>query len=507
MERLVITENGEERVYNIASRVITLGRSSKNDVPIKDRNASRRHCNILKIADSWFVVDCDSQNGTFVNGEKIKKRELEDGDKISISSTEILFLIAQNKDEIPEAQELPKKIPSPTSSGTEDTEDQPDVGGEEDDKNETSESGLLAVSMAKNEKKPEQRPHPSEEVVFEPQKMPVAVVPENAVNPTNKEPSKATAKQSIITNAQNIRWVKKCYEQLQKQIIPELTDQEQIAKLFFISLIAGGHCWLQGSSLIHQHILIHKIVKCFGLSCQILFLKNSEQLQHIAPECDVLAVAYAENHYAELASFIMEQNMMQLHSSINKSVKAPMVIVCDNSANLAKIPLSLRNALMFVLDLPQATLPQGAALLGYWHKQADKQPQVITGKEDIYSFRRMIDTVHISYGLQEYIAKLVYSTQPEYAQTPSSIRDTLQSGADMFSTILIQKAAQAWAAFHSHDEVLKSDIQTVAGFILPNKFVLPNASPDRPQSLAILPTQIFQNLLLELEPKDNHAQE
>ncbi|WP_372370771.1 FHA domain-containing protein [Candidatus Uabimicrobium sp. HlEnr_7] len=97
MERLIIIENGEEIVFNIESRVVTIGRSSKNDIPIKDRNASRRHCNIIKVGDSWFAVDCDSQNGTLVNQKPIKKQELEDGDKISVGAAEMIFMIAQEK--------------------------------------------------------------------------------------------------------------------------------------------------------------------------------------------------------------------------------------------------------------------------------------------------------------------------------------------------------------------------------------------------------------------------
>ena len=106
MERLIIIENGEERVYSISSRVVTLGRSSKNDIVIKDANASRKHCNVLRVGDAWFVVDCDSQNGTYVNDEKIKKKELEEGDKINVGSTEIYFLIAKDTREIKDKKKV-----------------------------------------------------------------------------------------------------------------------------------------------------------------------------------------------------------------------------------------------------------------------------------------------------------------------------------------------------------------------------------------------------------------
>lgn len=530
MERLVIMENGEEHTYNITSRVITIGRSSKNDVPVKDRNASRRHCNILKIADSWFVVDCDSQNGTFVNGEKIKKRELEDGDKISISSTEILFLIAANKDEIPEAQESQPKAamsPSPsvsTSTPQEAKDEQPDAGNpEEDDKNETSESGLLAqAGFTKDEKKTERATRPSEEIAMEVK--PKESAPEEPAS-VNKEPPRATARQPILTNPQNIRWVKKCYEQLQKQLVPDFIEQDATVKMLFLALISGGHCLLQGNSLVHQQVLLHKMAKCLGLSCQFVFLQQHSQLPSVSSEYDVIVIANVTEHYAQLASFLMDQNLAPLHFQGNKANKVPMIVVCDPAANLNSIPLALRNAFMFILELPQPTLVQETAILGYWQKQSERPAPMITGKDDIYSFRHIVDSIRIPYGLQEYIAKLVCGARPEHPQAVTCVRTNLKAGPDSFSSILIQHASQAYSAFHSHEEVTKTDIQAIAGLILPPKFILnpatpatpaaspatppatpeaPVATPETPTASPVSPAQIFQNLLTELEPKESN---
>ena len=53
-------------------RVVTIGRSSQNEVVINDAKASRVHGQILKYDDgSYGIVDFGSTNGTFVNGNKI----------------------------------------------------------------------------------------------------------------------------------------------------------------------------------------------------------------------------------------------------------------------------------------------------------------------------------------------------------------------------------------------------------------------------------------------------
>lgn len=53
-------------------KVITIGRSSQNDVPINDGKVSRHHCQIIQHDDgSYSLSDFGSTNGTYVNGHKV----------------------------------------------------------------------------------------------------------------------------------------------------------------------------------------------------------------------------------------------------------------------------------------------------------------------------------------------------------------------------------------------------------------------------------------------------
>lgn len=53
-------------------KVITIGRSLENDVPIDDPCASRHHLQIIQHDDGHFTLsDFGSTNGTYVNGQKI----------------------------------------------------------------------------------------------------------------------------------------------------------------------------------------------------------------------------------------------------------------------------------------------------------------------------------------------------------------------------------------------------------------------------------------------------
>ena len=79
--------------YPLADDEITIGRDSKNQVVVDLDNVSRKHARLTSRDSKCFVVDLGSTNGTFVNGEKIKKVRLKEGDRILIG-TSIIKLVA-----------------------------------------------------------------------------------------------------------------------------------------------------------------------------------------------------------------------------------------------------------------------------------------------------------------------------------------------------------------------------------------------------------------------------
>ena len=64
-------------VYTLVSGTETLvGRGSEADIPIEEPRVSRRHA-VFKVSDKGQVTieDLRSSNGTFVNGDQVKKRK------------------------------------------------------------------------------------------------------------------------------------------------------------------------------------------------------------------------------------------------------------------------------------------------------------------------------------------------------------------------------------------------------------------------------------------------
>jgi hypothetical protein len=74
---------------------IFVGRSSDLDMVLVEDMVSRRHARIACTNDQIVIEDLGSTNGTFVNGEKIKKTTLKEGDRVLIG-TSILKVVSMD---------------------------------------------------------------------------------------------------------------------------------------------------------------------------------------------------------------------------------------------------------------------------------------------------------------------------------------------------------------------------------------------------------------------------
>jgi adenylate cyclase len=65
----LMDDTAEGQSFDIESDTISVGRSSDNDIRIKDKSVSRRHLKIVKDGDKYLVTDLNSKNGSFIDGE------------------------------------------------------------------------------------------------------------------------------------------------------------------------------------------------------------------------------------------------------------------------------------------------------------------------------------------------------------------------------------------------------------------------------------------------------
>src|SRR3954453_22401085 len=88
--------DGTQRIVSLAPGVsaLTVGRAPGTDVRLAwDEEVSGVHAELTRVGPDWTVVDDGlSQNGTFVNGQRVAGRlRLRDGDVLGFGSTQVAF--------------------------------------------------------------------------------------------------------------------------------------------------------------------------------------------------------------------------------------------------------------------------------------------------------------------------------------------------------------------------------------------------------------------------------
>jgi len=87
-----------EKKCEINGKAISIGRSDDNDIIFHDRAVSLRHAKIRLEGEKYFLYDLASTNGTRVNGRKIIKKWINEGDIIEVGHTTMAFKTRENRD-------------------------------------------------------------------------------------------------------------------------------------------------------------------------------------------------------------------------------------------------------------------------------------------------------------------------------------------------------------------------------------------------------------------------
>ncbi|MEO8852069.1 MAG: DUF3662 and FHA domain-containing protein [Allobranchiibius sp.] len=81
--------------YPLLGAITVIGRDDEADIMLDDPGISRRHSEIRVTNDGPHLVmtvsDLGSTNGTFLNGDPIDRAHLQDGDRITVGRTHLLF--------------------------------------------------------------------------------------------------------------------------------------------------------------------------------------------------------------------------------------------------------------------------------------------------------------------------------------------------------------------------------------------------------------------------------
>src|SRR6187402_730818 len=74
----------------LPGNIKTIGRAPRADFIVDAALVSRVHCRLTAGATELEVIDLESTNGTFVNGERTERATLKEGDRLGVGRVELL---------------------------------------------------------------------------------------------------------------------------------------------------------------------------------------------------------------------------------------------------------------------------------------------------------------------------------------------------------------------------------------------------------------------------------
>jgi sigma-B regulation protein RsbU (phosphoserine phosphatase) len=104
-EILVQSPDGSRQTVPLTTERVSIGRSRESDIYLPGEWLSRRHAEIQRRADGFYLVDLKSKNGTQLNGARIAEQRLAEGDEIVLGEHHLTFIddapIAEESDVMP----------------------------------------------------------------------------------------------------------------------------------------------------------------------------------------------------------------------------------------------------------------------------------------------------------------------------------------------------------------------------------------------------------------------
>jgi hypothetical protein len=95
---LIHTEEGGREFVHVLGRKTSIGRTPDNDLQIDAKFISRHHAVILAGPLHTIIEDLNSTNGVHLNGRRITRHTLRDGDRVLIGRAQYLFAVRKSGD-------------------------------------------------------------------------------------------------------------------------------------------------------------------------------------------------------------------------------------------------------------------------------------------------------------------------------------------------------------------------------------------------------------------------
>jgi hypothetical protein len=91
--RVLIRSDGNTEFVHVLGRRTRIGRGSDNELVLDTKHISRYHAVLLAGPVHTSIEDLNSTNGVFVNGKRVSRHILKDGDRVTVGRTQFRYTV------------------------------------------------------------------------------------------------------------------------------------------------------------------------------------------------------------------------------------------------------------------------------------------------------------------------------------------------------------------------------------------------------------------------------
>ena len=307
------------------------------------------------------------------------------------------------------------------------------------------------------------------------------------------------------STAQNLASGTAFLAELRERIGTVLVGQEQLLDGMLIGLLTGGHILIEGLPGLAKTLAVKLLAQAVGGSfARLQFTPDMLPSDIVGstvyrPEDQSFAVkigplaanivladeinrAPAKTQSALLEA--MQEHQVTIGSETIAMPEPFLVIATQNpleQAGTYPLPEAQKDRFLLRLKLSYPSRAEERQILtrmGCTSPVHSVQP--VTSPAQILSARALLDAVHVSPVLHEYLLDLIIATRPGESRHLSanqqglsfSAEEHLETGASPRAAVALLLAGKAMALLHGRDYLLPEDLQAVLPWVLAHRLVL-----------------------------------
>lgn len=302
-----------------------------------------------------------------------------------------------------------------------------------------------------------------------------------------------------------------------------IVGQQEVIRQLLISILAGGHCLLEGVPGLAKTLMVSSLAQTLELDF------NRVQFTPDLMPSDIIGTEILETDHQSGERFFKFQkgpvftNILladEINRTSPKTQAALLEAMQERTISYAGQSYALPKP-FFVLatqnpveqagtyPLPEAQLDRFLTFIRVGYPNATQEIEILkrtTGTanvqlkpilhgDDIIVLQQLVRSIEIADPLMEYISRLVRSTRPDISQT-SNVKDFVRWGAGPRAGQALVLCAKANALLQGRFAVTMDDIQQVAHSVLRHRILLNFQA----QAQDVTTDGIIDTLLAEIAP-------